>query len=121
MCLCKFLSVEFVAVVASAPARVALSPFPKCFIGRLTTLADPPPPPAPPPLLTLPPSSPYTSTLPPLPTPLVWEQTVADQLRQDTVTSPDWDSLVAGHAARCLHAPLGTFISLHQTVALTQR
>ncbi|CAN0522555.1 unnamed protein product, partial [Laminaria digitata] len=48
-------------------------------------------------------------------------QKVADQLRQDTVTSPDWDSLVAGHAARCLHAPLGTFVSLHQTVALTQR
>ncbi|CAM9826183.1 unnamed protein product [Ectocarpus sp. 4 AP-2014] len=46
---------------------------------------------------------------------------VADQLRQDLVTSPDWDSLVAGHAARCLHAPVGTWISLHQTVALTQR
>eukprot|EP00752_Nemacystus_decipiens_P011720 g10401.t1 len=46
---------------------------------------------------------------------------VADQLRQDLVTSPDWDSLVAGHAARCLHAPLGTWISLHQTVALTQK
>ncbi|CAN0127455.1 unnamed protein product, partial [Ectocarpus sp. 13 AM-2016] len=46
---------------------------------------------------------------------------VADQLRQDLVTSPDWDSLVAGHAARCLHAPLGTWISLHQTVALSQR
>ncbi|CAN0138215.1 unnamed protein product, partial [Scytosiphon promiscuus] len=46
---------------------------------------------------------------------------VADQLRSDLVTSPDWDSLVAGHAARCIHAPVGTWVSLHQTVAHTQR
>ncbi|CAN0205105.1 unnamed protein product [Pylaiella littoralis] len=48
-------------------------------------------------------------------------QKVADQLRKDVVTAPDWESLVAGHTARYLHAPVGTWISLHQTIALTQR
>lgn len=53
--------------------------------------------------------------------PLSCLQAVGAQLREDLVTAPDWECLVAAHAARGLHAPLGTRISLHQTVVLTQK
>ncbi|CAN0474845.1 unnamed protein product, partial [Discosporangium mesarthrocarpum] len=46
---------------------------------------------------------------------------VGDRLREDLISSPDWDTLLAAHTARQIHAPLGTRITLHQTVCHTQR
>ncbi|CAM9717686.1 unnamed protein product [Choristocarpus tenellus] len=48
-------------------------------------------------------------------------QSVAKQLGEDLISAPDWDTLLAAHTARNIYAPLGTRISLHQHIKLTQR
>ncbi|CAM9682232.1 unnamed protein product, partial [Phaeothamnion confervicola] len=46
---------------------------------------------------------------------------VARDLRRSSITAPTWEVARAAHAARRLYAPLGTRISLHQHIVLTQR
>jgi glycerol-3-phosphate O-acyltransferase / dihydroxyacetone phosphate acyltransferase len=47
-------------------------------------------------------------------------QTVAQTLRRIVISASDWELVRAANVARRLHAPLGTRISLHQHVRLTQ-
>ncbi|CAM9213409.1 unnamed protein product, partial [Chrysoparadoxa australica] len=45
---------------------------------------------------------------------------VGEQLRKNAISALDWETLAAGDMARRIYAPVGTRISLHQTVSLTQ-
>jgi glycerol-3-phosphate O-acyltransferase / dihydroxyacetone phosphate acyltransferase len=47
-------------------------------------------------------------------------QSVAETLRRNVISASDWQLVRAANVARRLHAPLGTRISLHQHVRLTQ-